>query len=390
MPVAGDREAFAAARRFTDRQAANRFLAEHGVHQHGEQAAALKAAYNHTPFLLPEGVRRLSMHALSQALGPTVSTITCTVWPSVTTTWGGARFTVPWQGYGIWHSVNARAMAAKGDGFVYNPTSNCTGYRANESTEAMYALNLDCDGTGDWFELWSIIDGLGMATLMHRSGGYQPGLPKWRLTLPLAQPVITLGPASVLWWRLGYSTARTVFGSLGRLLGPGFDPATDGPHHPWYPGSRRTVDAPPREVVQRTGRTLDLFALVASLPPPEMSVSTSTPNSGLSATPSLLELAFEEAGMLGHDLGNGRRAVICPWNDSHTQPLSADADPTSSTVIFGGRSGPNLGAFACAHSCGNQSVDSVLDALPPEAVARARAPDFVQVERGPSATPRDC
>ena len=35
----------------------------------------------------------------------------------------------------------------------------------------------------------------------------------------------------------------------------------------------------------------------------------------------------------GLELGGGKFAVMCPWNELHTQPLRQDEAPTSSTVI---------------------------------------------------------
>lgn len=83
---------------------------------------------------------------------------------------------------------------------------------------------------------------------------------------------------------------------------------------------------------------------------------------------SLLELAFEAAGMLGPLLNHGRRTVKCPWVHLHTTGSTFD----SSTILFPAIEGSDIGRFHCSHShCSERSHEDVLDVLPEEAVTIA-------------------
>lgn len=84
----------------------------------------------------------------------------------------------------------------------------------------------------------------------------------------------------------------------------------------------------------------------------------------------VLGRAFGYAGMLGRSLGQGRHAVVCPWEHEHTGGARFD----SSTAIFPPKPGSGLGGFACLHShCAHRTWRDVVEALPREAVRRARA-----------------
>jgi hypothetical protein len=280
---------------------------------------------------------------------------------------------LPWSGFFAWLAHLGRAVAPKGEGIVYNPTSTTDGGRRNGATAAVHELILDCDGTGTWDELWRVAAGLGLALLTHESGGAAPGIPKWRAVIPLARPFAITSQVTVETWRAAYATCRVVFGSLARLRGAGFDPATDAPSHPWYPGCRRTTAAPPRHAYCIEGAALDLEALLAAVPPDLTTPSAAARGRWVSEFPSFLELVFAEAGLLGRDLGRGRSAVVCPWNDCHTEPLGPEDDPSSATVIFPPNSPTNIGGFWCAHSsCGTKTLDELLAVLPADAVQRAR------------------
>lgn len=355
--------------------------------------------------------------ALRVGVGPPTRDLTYSVWPNVYTTRGGLGIVAPWDEFVGWHRAAAHAVCPKGKGVVYSPTLNSDGHRCNASTKAMLALVLDCDGTGDWVPLLASLDRQGLTYLAHRSGGCSPRMPKWRVILPLAEPFDTESSDGVARWRLAYSQARTVFGAVARLSGPGFDPATDGPHHPWYPGYRRQVADVPREVIDRPGFSLDLIAMLAPLPsllppgsrheppakprraaaaPPRTPPVCSSHDvpSGLVKVKSLLERVFESAGMAGKELGHGKRAVRCPWNDVHSDPLAAGAEPTSSTVLFPPTKRASHGAFYCSHaSCGFRPVVDVIVALAPviQSLAEARDPATIPVPvipQSPSPPPR--
>ncbi|MBZ4421753.1 hypothetical protein [Myxococcus sp. RHSTA-1-4] len=371
----GMQQVFLDALHATDRQSLNRYVSQRGRATDAAQKEALKRDFMCLPLLDREDLRELALDLLRSAVGAPVTDTVWMQWRSIEHTWDGIPWKGAWADYGRRHMEWAQLVVAKGQGPAYSPTENTTGYRNNASTQALYALHLDADGVGDWWELIRVLGELRLAFLIHRSGGHTPALPKWRVILPLAQPFVVGGTEpGVLAWRNGYAAARVVFGALARLTGPGFDPATDGPHHPWFPAARRRVEDPVREVYQNHGATLDLHALLRALPSAHPTPPRTSPRPPASTgTPSLLQLAFEAAGMLGRPLGNGKYAVLCPWNELHTQPLGPNEAPTSASVIFGSAGEGNMGQFHCSHSCGTRKAREVLDALPAYAVEHAHA-----------------
>lgn len=105
---------------------------------------------------------------------------------------------------------------------------------------------------------------------------------------------------------------------------------------------------------------------------------------GEDAAKSYLGIAFEAVGWLGKRLGDGRRAVICPWRHEH----SSGRDFDTSTVLFPPRPGSTLGWFKCSHShCCGRGGKEVLLALPREAreaADRAYPRDVPPGSDGPS------
>lgn len=88
------------------------------------------------------------------------------------------------------------------------------------------------------------------------------------------------------------------------------------------------------------------------------------------ALSTVLGRAFQLAQMLGRPLGQGRHAVVCPWEHEHTSGARFD----SSTAIFPAKPGSGLGGFTCLHShCAHRTWRDVVGALPQEAVRQARA-----------------
>lgn len=364
----------AAARAATSRSAFARFVAAAGlVLTDAASKAAARARFDALTPLLDGSVTQMSYDALSRARAAPSQAVTVTIWPAIDRTHGGVPWVASWADFSGWLAQLGHAIAAKGQGIVYNPTLTTDGHRNNRSTVAVHELILDCDGTGTWDELWRVATALGIALLTHESGGAAPGVPKWRAVIPLARPFAVASPGGAEAWRAAYATCRIVFGSLARLRGAGFDPATDVASHAWYPGCRRTTAAPPRRTYCVGGAALDLDALVAALPPSRQPVTPTARGRWVSEFPSFLEVLFAEADMLGRDLGQGRSAVICPWNDCHTAPLGEIVEPSSATVIFPPNSAANIGHFYCSHAaCGPRSLDDLLAVLPADAVQAAR------------------
>lgn len=108
-------------------------------------------------------------------------------------------------------------------------------------------------------------------------------------------------------------------------------------------------------------------ALLAMLQATGKSASGIAPGDALST---VLGRAFQLAGMLGRSLGQGRHAVVCPWEHEHTSGARFD----SSTAIFPAKPGSGLGGFTCLHShCAHRTWRDVVEALPRESVRQARA-----------------
>lgn len=266
-------ERFLTAQRDTDRTACARYLRSQNINE--DDAAAVQAAltaYHTQPFLLDPEVAAFSRAALITARGPAVDS--STLFPA-TIYYGGATDT---QRGGLFKGTfdnfiehvlvnRSTAIAEKREGWVASPITTKTGERKNADTLAIHALNLDCDGSGEWDAIRAALDDLGLAYIIYQSGGWSPSEPKWHLLLPLARPFpINGSPEKWVKWKAAYHTTRTAFGALGRLLGTGFDPKVDPPSQPVFITERRRVEDPPRQVVWRHGASLDLDALCAALP----------------------------------------------------------------------------------------------------------------------------
>jgi hypothetical protein len=139
----------------------------------------------------------------------------------------------------------------------------------------MHALFLDCDGRGEWDRLLYVLTRLKFAYIAYQSGGWSTTTPKWRAVLPLAAPFDTSDEVKREVWKQVYHYCRVVFGSLGGLLGEGFDPCTDTPCNPWFLTERRNIDDTLRQITWQPGHSLDLMALVLALPPLEINVQRS-------------------------------------------------------------------------------------------------------------------
>lgn len=93
---------------------------------------------------------------------------------------------------------------------------------------------------------------------------------------------------------------------------------------------------------------------------------------GSGAKDTLLGEAFHLAGLLGDKLQNGVWAVKCLWAHEHSDGRGQGKD--SSSVILPSIQGTTFGSFVCSHShCNHRTWSEVLKALPPIAVAAAKA-----------------
>lgn len=264
--------AFLAARRSTDRSACGRWCKAQGIEKTDATVyEAAKARWRSLPWLLDPIVHNVAARLLPQVLGAQVTD--ATLFPSMlwfggaSDTYGGNRFKGTLGDF-ITHVLEARAqkIAPKRTGWVVTPTSNTDGHRINESTIAMHALNLDCDGLGDWGLLLKKLDTIGLAYIAYQSGGWSPTSPKWHVLIPLARPFDTSSPEKIEAWKSAYTSARVIFGALAALPGEGFDPTVETPCIPIFITERRDENDPPRIVIKHLGVALDIEALAAALP----------------------------------------------------------------------------------------------------------------------------
>jgi hypothetical protein len=165
-----------------------------------------------------------------------------------------------------WLRERAGVVAEKGSGVVCCPTVSRDGRRINESTLAMTAVNLDCDGRGDWTSLLAELDALGIAYIAYQSGGWSTTAHKWHILIPLSRHFDTSTPEKITLWKSVYNACRVVFGSLANLRGEGFDPTIETPCTPVFVTERRKESDPPRQVAWRPGRALDADLFASAVP----------------------------------------------------------------------------------------------------------------------------
>ena len=265
----GQARPFLQAREKITRGARERWMKAEGLGPDDREVADAKWAA--LRLLDDEELRAFALGALSQARSGHVTTTTAfplTLWTGgAEHTRGGRAFRAPISDFVQLLRDRARSTAAKKEGWVVEPTTNFDGHRTNASTLAIHALFLDCDGTGDWYQLTRVVRGLGLACILYRSGGHTVTLPKWRAVFPLTALHDTSTEAGRAAWRQIYLSARVLFGALAGLTNVGFDPATDVPCTPWFLTEKRLPTDPDREVYFWEGAALDLTALALVLPP---------------------------------------------------------------------------------------------------------------------------
>jgi hypothetical protein len=307
---------------------------------------------------------------------------------------GGEVLGLTWTGFGEGLAAYASAVVPKGEGQWFTPAFTKSGGCKDVDISAITQLALDADGVGDWFDMHGLLQGAGLAYLMHRSASHRPDRPKFHAHLPL----FLYWSGEKLEWRAIYrhcvgwfsAAAGLSYDFSGKRPQFGFDKATDRKGQPWFPATRRSADAVIGEVICRPGLALDLeqflevtgfdadvnplakkerrpraraSAQAAAWIPQGPATPTSTPNF-------LVGLVFWAAGMLGAKVDDGKWCVLCPFRNEHTSGDGLD----TSTVVFAPKRPGGSGWFHCSHShCEGRSTREVLTALPPAAVAAGMA-----------------
>lgn len=314
-------------------------------------------------------------------------------WPETTaTTWytGGKQDTrwgvekiLAWQDFAELLADCGYDVGPKGTGWWFTPAISTNGRCRDQDIAAITQLALDADGAGDWETILERLDAAGIAWVAQRSSSHTIERPKWHLHLPLLTP----WTGSKTEWRMVYRHFVAWFSGVANLdfdlaaSAPryGFDAATDRLGQPWFPSARRTESADVPETVWRRGTALNLGRLLsitgfdASLgpPPPQHRIPrprrivprtiASKEIAPASGGEGLLVRAFDAAGLLGPDVGGGKRSVRCPWEHEHTGGRPFDG----STVLFPPAGGRTLGWFHCSHAhCDGRGPREALLALP--------------------------
>jgi len=264
-------QVFTRVRDLVSRGSCERMLRSVGLVAGTDEYELARVQWQSMPHLLDESLRSTSQSVLAASCGQQVTESTpfeAMIWyGGATDSYAGHKFTGTFKQF-IDHVLVARAgeIAPKRCGWVVTPTSNINGHRTNASTTAMHALNLDCDGRGEWSRLVAALESIGMAYIAYQSGGWRPGEHKWHLLLPLAAPFATVTQEKILMWKTLYHHARVLLGSLAGLVGEGFDPTCETPCQPVFITERREEVDPPRQVIWRTGHSLDLMGIASTLP----------------------------------------------------------------------------------------------------------------------------
>ncbi len=333
-----------------------------------------------------------------------------TVWTVFTggkkSTRSGEEKVAPWREFGEWLADYAKLVVEKGCGAWYMGARSENGRCRDQDIDAVTQLTFDTEHTGDWVRVRHVLEAAGLGHVVQRSSSHTPDDPRWHLSLPMTDALA----CRKWWWRLAYRHLIVWFATVGGLAFDlasdppvyGFDPAIDRLGQPVFPAARRTQDQLPPETACSEGRALNLIEFLerTGFDPwrdakhvRSRSRAGSAPKSprlaGTSEAtkPFELLLAFRAAGMLGPQVGAGKWAVRCPWEDAHTTGSRFD----SSTVVFRPRAGKRIGGFHCSHAhCADRGVVEVLAALPAAAVltakselARANGPDEHDLLRPP-------
>jgi hypothetical protein len=317
--------------------------------------------------------------ALVNSAKPWPGVVTLTIWEyGKFSTRGGTPKRrgkgVRWKGTLAEHAEEVRAYSteiyAKGKGACVAHGESRYGGSCDIECVARTMLFVDCD-RGEATVLLAALDFLKIGYVAQVRGL------KFHIEIPLVTALPF--PEDAAENRAAKARYRAELGwILGILAEAGqlatLDCATDRLLQLNYVYCRRTADDPPPVVLLGTGdRALDWDALLRHS---GFTAPTLQPRSQRAevqhATPSLLELAFGEVGMLGRSSTDGKFAVRCPFNAQHSEPAPEGAEPDTSTVLFPARTEKNIGTFHCSHAhCRGRNADDALDALPADVVARA-------------------
>ena len=281
----------------------------------------------------------------------------------------------------------------KGEGPVIARGLSRHGGSTDAECTGITGLFLDCDvpdGGVSYREARALLDDL----YFRGVGQCRPASGKAHYELRIF-PTLDVGPDPVVYKKRYRQELAYVIGVMSELAFPGddtrqFDPTTDRLLNLNYVYTRREESDPIPETFllgdAEEEYGIDWPELLAATAFPEaegeaetneavrrVEVSRATgrgfTDAELGDRPSLLRLAFAEAGMLGHELGGGKVAVRCPWESQH----STGTRFNGSTLLWPPVNGGNIGGFWCSHHCGSRDWGDVLDVLPPEAVERAWA-----------------
>jgi hypothetical protein len=265
------------------------------------------------------------------------------------------------------------------EGALWSPTlyrPQTTRAKANVLTVSCLVLDFDRGDelgavaeTGGWHKL---------AYLAHSTHSHTPARPKWRAVFPLSRPLAAEE------WETFYPRARF------SLAGDHADPVCRDSSRIYYLPSC-PWDADPF-VHMNSGAALYVESLLSlDLPEPEpppvnqetRSASATFRGSGDYRTLDVVAW-FTSHGAYGRPLGGEKHAVLCPWENQHTEQRGAEH---SDTAVWEARP-PYFPAFHCQHAhCDGRRIHDVM-ALWGDADRFCREPYF-EVPPPPEEAPRE-
>lgn len=234
--------------------------------------------------------------------------------------------------------------------------------RSDANVEMVTWVFFDVDDTGTWDKLIAALQRLGAAFLATESSSHGiDGKIKWHLYLPLAAPVVVPADGVSEWkrrrWQPEYRHTCAVLRRLGELTTS--DQSTDDVAQPCYVARKPNDAAPARRIVWQAGACLDmgrLLAVTGYVPPTARDAqeaqqrADSRGGTSGETTGTLCFGAAESLGLLGPEVDDNRRMVLCPWAHEHTTGSQHEGQHDSSTVVFLAGPDGQDGGFKCQHA----------------------------------------
>lgn len=248
--------------------------------------------------------------------------------------------------------ADRREVAEKGDLPGWSTATFAGDHRTKSNCQAVTMFGLDVDNAdGEIVTVAAaraLLDGRGLAYLLHETWSSTPERPKFRIAIPLVRPL----PGGDDWKR--WVEAAVVALGLAPLRHALDTAAMVDCARLWYlPGTTPGGTMP--AIVYQSGEVLDLPIPEKPVKPRARKARRLGRKAPSAGDPKTLDIVgwFTYHGCYRRPLDGGKHAVECPWAGEHTSEGQTD------TVIWesGGAGWPT---FHCSHShCVNRKLDDV-------------------------------